>query len=296
LEPRRGFDILADALVDNKASPIFGLLGDANLTPIAKAVELGAEFFSCRNEMASVAMATGYSLATGQTAFATVTRGPGLVNSLTGLVTAVRDRVPIVFLVGDTDADDHWSPQSIDHARVVAPTGAELLQCTKSDELASCVTRARQMATDLGRPVVLNIPTSLFDAPAVPQHQPQHATAGSRPTEPDPEYIAVATRALRESERPLIIAGRGAIDAGPTLAKLARATGSLLATTLPVAGLFDGDRWCIGIAGGMGLGPMRRLMGEADAVLAVGTSLNSYITLGGRLLSEATIIHCDLDP
>lgn len=298
---KRGFDVLADALIENEASPVFGLLGDANLAPVARAVQRGAQFFSCRNEMASVSMAAGYSIATGKPGFATVTRGPGFTNSLTGLISAVRDRVPIVFLVGDTTVGDRWSPQNIDHAVLTATTGAEFIHCTGGEMLAASVTRAKQLALALDRPVVLDIPANLFDAPAVPQ-QEVRASAGTSPVpavpQPDPESVREAAQSLKAAARPLIVAGRGAVaaQAGPKLVKLARATGALLATTLPAAGLFAGEEWSIGIAGGLGLEPTRRLMGQADVVLGVGTTFNNYITLGGKLFTDSTVIHCDRDP
>jgi thiamine pyrophosphate-dependent acetolactate synthase large subunit-like protein len=103
---------------------------------------------------------------------------------------------------------------------------------------------------------------------------------------------------LRESARPVILAGRGAFEAGArdALVRLADRTGALLATTLRGVGLFDGHRYNAGIAGGFSPPVVADLLGEADCVVAFGAALNRFTMKSGQLFSGAKLVQVDTEP
>jgi thiamine pyrophosphate-dependent acetolactate synthase large subunit-like protein len=100
------------------------------------------------------------------------------------------------------------------------------------------------------------------------------------------------------AERPVIIAGAGAIasDARNQIISLASRTGALLATSLQAKGLFDGEEFNAGIAGGFVCAPSERLFQDADVVLGVGAELGFYTLEGGRIFPNATVARIDIDP
>jgi thiamine pyrophosphate-dependent acetolactate synthase large subunit-like protein len=62
-------------------------------------------------------------------------------------------------------------------------------------------------------------------------------------------------------------------------------------------GLFAGNPYSLGIAGGFSSSLAMKLLGEADAVLAFGASLNYWTVRHGRLFSpEARVVQVDLEP
>ncbi|NRB27715.1 MAG: acetolactate synthase large subunit, partial [Roseibacillus sp.] len=81
---------------------IFGYSGGAAL-PIFDAletVETKMKFVLVRHEQGAVHMADGYARATGRPAAVLVTSGPGAGNTVTGLMTAQMDSVPMIVLTG----------------------------------------------------------------------------------------------------------------------------------------------------------------------------------------------------
>jgi thiamine pyrophosphate-dependent acetolactate synthase large subunit-like protein len=114
-----------------------------------------------------------------------------------------------------------------------------------------------------------------------------------------PEAVREAAALLGAAERPLILAGRGAVMAGARgpLEQLGDRLGALLATSAAGHGLFAGSPWSLGISGGFASPTSARLIAEADVVAAFGATLNMWTTRHGRLLSPGTrVIQADLDP
>ncbi len=103
---------------------------------------------------------------------------------------------------------------------------------------------------------------------------------------------------LAAAQRPIIVAGRGAIRSGARAAieELARASGALLATTLPARGMFDHDPFSIGVAGGFSSEIARDLFAESDLVIAIGASLTYYTVDGGALFPRAFVAQIDERP
>ncbi|WP_281690340.1 thiamine pyrophosphate-binding protein [Pseudonocardia thermophila] len=295
-----GAQVLGHALVDHELGPFFGVLGDANLDPVAHAVAAGLGYFAARHESGAVAMASGYAAATGRPGLATVSRGPALANAVTAITSAVRDRRPLIVVAGDHHTDDPHGPQSIDQAALIAPTGAGFIRPHSASELRIAVTTSIARASRDHIPVVLSIPTDLLDADAT--HQSDATTHDDeKPELVDPEIptaeLDLALRLLRAARAPVVLAGRGAMDAGVArdLCEIAESIGAALCTTLPAVGLFAGHPLDIGFAGGFAPASTRQRLDAADVVLVVGASLNAYTTDDGALLRAASVIHIDRD-
>jgi len=114
---------------------------------------------------------------------------------------------------------------------------------------------------------------------------------------PDPKTIEEVAAILASAERPLLIAGRGAIssDARDEIIKCGDKIGALLGTTLQAQRFFDTD-YDIGIVGSLGHGQAMQLVDEADAVVAIGSALNVYTSGFGQLFPKAKLVHIDNRP
>jgi thiamine pyrophosphate-dependent acetolactate synthase large subunit-like protein len=97
----------------------------------------------------------------------------------------------------------------------------------------------------------------------------------------------------------LIIAGRGAViaGAGPALAALGERCGALLANSAPAHGIFAGEPFALGIAGGFSTPLAADLLPQADLVLTFGAGLNHWTTRHGDLIGpQAKLIGIDVEP
>jgi thiamine pyrophosphate-dependent acetolactate synthase large subunit-like protein len=294
-----GFDLVAHTLLDrSEGRPVFGLLGDANLAPIARFAELGGRFVSARHESGAIGMATGYALATDAVSVATMTRGPGFTNAMTGLITAVRDRVPLVVLAGGSPLSGLQNNQVINEHALTEPVGAVWVAVRERGHLEAALVTAFDRAGALRTPVVVHVPSDLLHSPAVPQSVLEAAPAdASRYPMIDAAAVQEAARHLTAAERPIILVGRGvrSADTRAAIGRLAERVGALLVGTLPMKGSFHGDSFDLGFTGGFALPRTRELVDGADLVLAIGASLNRYTMADGTAFPDAALIHIDVD-
>lgn len=292
------FEAIGARLVEERARHVFGLMGDGNLKLIPHLTgERGIDVVAARHEGGAVAMADGYARASGEVGVATFTQGPGLTNALTALVTAQRGRTPMVVLSGDTPTAVRGLPQDVDQAPFWAAAGIAVQPWTPATADAAVAEAFRRARTER-RPIALDLPTDLQELEAGADPLPARAPEPPRPR-PSEADLDAAAAVLARARRPVVLAGRGAVAAGARaeLVALADHVGALLATSLPATGWFAGHPFALGIAGGFASPLGRRLLGEADCVVAFGASLNHFTTRGGALLAPGTpIVQVDVDP
>lgn len=294
------YEAIGQGMAHEGVDAVFGLMGDGNLSLIPYITDdLGMSFYGARHEGGAVAMADGYARVSGRVGVASFTQGPGLTNALTALVSAVRGRTPMVVLAGDTPARVRGLPQDIEQPPIFAALGLPTQQITP-ETVGPAVAEAFRRARAERTPIVLNLPTDMQEEPCTwaPPEADVVVPAAWSDDDPGPD-LSAAVEALSGAERPVLIAGRGAMMAGARedIVALADRTGALLATSLPVKSWFAGHPWEVGIAGGFASELGRRLIGEADCVVSFGASLNHFTSRGGTLFGAgATIVQVDADP
>ena len=157
--------------------------------------------------------------------------------------------------------------------------------------------RAFDLALQTVQPVVLAIPYDLATAPL-------QAPVPLEPLPAKPVWPAAADELDRVAEllasarRPLILAGRGVLLAGATaqLREVGDRLGALFMTSVMAANAF-GSEWDLGIAGGFTRSHRLDVARQADLVLVVGASLNTFQTRYGTLFpADARIIRLDNEP
>ncbi|WP_197041227.1 thiamine pyrophosphate-binding protein [Chondromyces apiculatus] len=273
-------EAVATAIHDSGATMVFCLMGATNQHLIDDlSGRLGMRLVHARHESGAVGMADGYARFGGGLAVATVTAGPGLTNTATALAVAAAHRSPVLLLAGDVPGGNRDNPQYLDQpsfTRLCAGTGLRLDDPGQLDEALA----QASLAMADGRPFALHLPADVQEMPA-PDAEPASAVDGARAdvtddgsTRLDARALDAAVDLLAGSARPVLVAGRGALHAGPLLLELAREAGAVVATTLRAAGLFAGDRAEIGITGGMGDGRADDALAAADLVIAVGTTMH----------------------
>jgi acetolactate synthase-1/2/3 large subunit len=145
------------------------------------------------------------------------------------------------------------------------------------------------VSDDLQRMRMREMPAYVPSSAFIPRHWPRL---------PDPVSVSEIAEAIAGAKRPIILAGRGVMQAGARaeVIELARWCGALLATTLPARGLFEGEPFAIGIGGGWSSDVATELFAAADLVIAIGASLTGFTTHSGRLYPNARVVQIDESP
>ncbi len=281
------------ALASLGVDVVFGQLGSGNQTFTNALRDAGVPFHSARHEGGAICMADGYARVSGRLSACSVHQGPGLTNTVTGLTEAAKSRTPLIVLAPDTPAAQLRSNFRIDQDALVEAVGAVAERVHGPETAMADVARAVRRARVERRAVVLMLPLDVQAAecdPALPRALPELA--------PPPGAVDELAGLLAGAERPAIVAGRGAVlaGAGPALRELGGRCGAVLATTAVANGLFAGDPYALGIAGGFSSPLAARLLGEADVVVAFGAALNQWTTRHGtQIAGDARVAQVDLD-
>ena len=296
------FESLADGFLAEGTDTCFALLGDANMNWATALADRGVRMIYVRHEHCAVAAAAAYARKAGRVGIATVTCGPGLTQVLTALPAAVRARIPLVIFAGEAPLGAAWYNQAIDQAPFITATGARYRPLHHVPRMTEAIRDAFVEAKQHRCPVVIGVPFDLqamiLDAPLVPPAPSDAILPRLGPVLPHPDDLAAIVDRIDAAQRVVIIGGLGAAAAGaaPACQALSDRLGALMATTLPARGLFHGDPFCIGIAGGFSSTLSRALLAEADLVLAVGCGLTQHTLDKGKLCPRAQIVQIDIDP
>ncbi len=294
-----GHDAIAAALAGQGIDTMFGVLGDGNLF-IAESMmrNHGLHYVAATHEANAVSMAEGWGRAAGRLGVATCTHGPGLTNTMTALVEGGRNRTPMLIVAGDTPRADRHHLQNLDQHALVAAAGAGFEAILSRDTIATDVANAVRRAHAERRPIVLNVPLDIEWETDVELTDVARVEPLSMAVDPDPASLDAAVGILASANRPIVLAGRGAVhaDAHDALVALAEALGAPLATTLLGSGYFADDPWNLGIHGTLSHPVAQEVMASADCIVTFGASLNRFTTDQGMLFRGKRIVQCDLDP
>ncbi|MCS6800500.1 MAG: thiamine pyrophosphate-binding protein [Chloroflexota bacterium] len=293
---------VTDALAAEGVEVVFGVVGAViDRMMLDWVTRHRRRYIAARHEQGAVHMADGYARATGRVGVAVVAQGPGLTNAATALTAARLSRTPLVVIAADKPAGSRLGNMDIDQPPIILATAGALqpisTPATAAEEIQLAFRHAR-----LGQgPIVLQLSYDVAEQPlpAGWRYEPAERVLPERQAPlPDPRLVAEVAQLAERSERPVILAGRGAIRAGArdALIALADRIGAVLSTTLFARGWFDGHPFNVGLAGGFAPEDARAILNESDLVLAFGAALTHYTLDAGRLFPEATLVQIDTDP
>jgi acetolactate synthase I/II/III large subunit len=286
---------------------VFGYSGGAAL-PLFDALETtktNIKFVLVRHEQGAVHMADGYARATGKPACVLVTSGPGAGNTVTGLMTAMMDSVPMVVLCGQTVS---WmlgkdAFQEADIWNITAPVVKHNYLVKKTNDLPRIGREAYHIATT-GRPgpVLIDIPKDISQAPFTGVMDEPMDLPGYHPEaafDIDESSIEDAAKLIMAAKRPVILAGQGAMiaRADKELMQVAEKLGCPVTSTLLGKGVFpETHDLSLGMLGMHGTAYANKAIVECDLIFNIGSRFDDRIigkpTMFGR---NAKIVHIDID-
>ncbi|MGW4273563.1 thiamine pyrophosphate-binding protein [Streptomyces seoulensis] len=275
----------------------FGVVGGGNILATAALTAAGARYTAARHEGGAMAMADAYFRTTGDVAVCTTTHGPGIANTVTALADAAKNRSGVVLLCGDAPVSGP-RPHDIDQSALMAALGVRVVRLTEPLTARADTAGAVRLARESRCPVALLLPGDLLGLPLPGRYEAAAAGTADAPAAVDDRALRPVLDALAAARRPLLLAGLGAwhSGAGKILHELGDRLGALFATTVMAGGLFHDSPWALGVCGGFAAPDAAALMGEADVVVAFGTSLDAFTLHGGRILDPAaTVVQVDID-
>lgn len=269
--------------------------------------------YQTKHESHAVHMADIYYRTTGNVAPVVVTKGPGLLNCVGGIATAMHDPAALIVIAGagSTHLYGKGGMQEIyykgfeDAVNILRPVtkGAWLL--ARPDTAIDVFNQAYKTAVS-GKPgpVFIQVPFDIQQAEVFGSVEPpQNRIAASR-RRADAESIARAAELLRQAQRPVIVAGGGlqrSSGSAVALRELAELTNIPVTTTLTAKGILpESHPLSLGAVGRSGSDAAAQTTRNADVVLAVGARFSDNHTSNWRKglvydVPVTKIIHVNID-
>lgn len=301
---------LIDSLKNHGVRYIFGYPGGAILPIYDEVYRAEARgdirHILVRHEQGAAHAADGYARATGEVGVCFATSGPGATNLVTGIATAHMDSIPMVVITGQVPRPAIGSDafQETDIYGITLPIVKHSYVVRQPEDMGRIIAEAFYIAST-GRPgpVLVDIPkdvgTEEFDYQPVAPGTVK--LPGYKPTiKGNSRQLPQALKLIRQSKRPLLYVGGGAISASAhdELQELAERFQIPVTTTLMGKGAFDENHpLSVGMLGMHGTAYANFAVSECDLLIAVGARFDDRVT--GKLdefASRAKVIHIDIDP
>ncbi|QNE77213.1 3D-(3,5/4)-trihydroxycyclohexane-1,2-dione acylhydrolase (decyclizing) [Streptomyces finlayi] len=285
----------------------WGIFGHGNVAGIGQALtESGPDempFLQGRNEQAMVHAAVGYARQSGRLSTQAVTTsiGPGATNLVTGAALATVNHLPVLLLPGDTfaarPADPVLQQLEVPYAGDVSvndclrPVSRYFDRINRPEALIPAALAAMRVLTDptATGAVTLALPQDVqAEAFDWPEEFFRERVWHVRRPRPEERELDAAAAAIRESTRPLVVAGGGVRHSGAQAALRAyvEATGIPVASTQAGKGSLPHDHPCdVGGIGHTGTATADELARAADLVIGVGTRYSDFTTASSTLFA-----------
>ena len=304
-----GSQMVCESLLREGVNVIFGLPGGAIL-PLYQTLPEYPQLrhILVRHEQGAAHAADGYARVTGKPGVAWATSGPGATNLVTGISTAQMDSVPMVIVTGQVARSAIGSDafQETDTTGITLPITKHNYLVMHASEIPRIMKEAFHIAST-GRPgpVLVDIPKDVLTEQVEFKGQFEYPDSvdlpGYKPNlEGHPAQIKRAAKLIRESDRPVILAGHGVIlsEAYAEVRELAeKAQIPVITTLLGISSFPDDHVLCVGMPGMHGMAYASLAIEEADLLIALGMRFDDRIT--GKASAFATgsrKIHVDIDP
>jgi acetolactate synthase-1/2/3 large subunit len=244
-----------------------------------------------RHEQGAAYMAMGAAQVSGRPAACCVVPGPGMLNAAAALSSAYWGNARVLALIGEIPTfargrgfgvlhelpDQHAILEQVTKHAALLDDGATAL-----DELQAALD---SLVSARPRPVSVEVPVDRWRTPAVGTLR---APAASNPVI-DGDALDRAADALRRAERPLIVVGGGAQDAGQAVRELAELLQAPVTTRRMGHGVVPTAH---PLFAHLSMG--HRLWSQADVVIGIGTRME-WPLMHWRTDEHLTVVKIDVD-
>lgn len=300
---KTGAEIIVDMVHHHGVEYIFGYPGGAAI-PIFDAIfDSPVQFVLTRHEQGATHMADGYARATGKPAVVLVTSGPGATNTITGILTAQMDSVPMIVIAGQQTT---WNLgldafQEADVSGISYPVVKHSYLVKDARQLPAIMKEAFYIC-QTGRPgtVLIDVPKDVSSAIVETDYSETFDLPGYHvPGEADPLRVEKAARMIERARRPLLLVGHGAVISGADKAikYLAEKMQIPVVNTLLGKGAFpESHPLSLGMLGMHGTAYANRAVEHCDLIVSIGSRWDDRIVGDpSKFCPTAERIHIDID-
>lgn len=290
-EHRNGGAAVVETLAAHGVDTVFGIPGTHNLELYRHFRTAGIRPVTPRHEQGAGYAAEAYARVSGRPGVVVTTSGPGLTNAMTAAATAYAESQPVLLLSPGVPTGTEGADLGLLHEVKDASGAMQRLvrwsrRVRSADEAAEAVTDA--LASSSGgrpRPVHVEVPVDVLE-------QAWTGTARTAepalPPDPDPDAVRRAVELLAGAQRPLVIAGGGAVDAATEVTALAEALGAPVATTVNGKGVVA-EEHPLSVGASVRLRVLQREAAACDVLLVVGSELGDSDLWEGRIRARAVV-------
>ena len=299
-----GAQALIKCLEKHGVEYIFGLPGGSAIPMFDALYESKIKTILVRHEQGATHMADGYARATGKVGVALVTSGPGATNTVTGIMTAMMDSIPMVVFTGQTISPMLGKDafQESDITGITMPVVKHSYLVKDTNSIPRIVKEAFYIAST-GRPgpVLVDLPKDMTAGPFTGSlDQDMDIPGYSVPGQGNKADIKKLARLFKQSKKPLILAGHGAViaHADKAVKMLAEKLQCPVTVTLLGKGAFpETHPLCLGMLGMHGTVYANKAIVGCDLIVSIGSRWDDRINGNNdEFCIGAKKVHIDIDP
>ena len=297
-----GAEIVIECLKEQGVDTVFGYPGGSILNVYDELYKHQDEIrhILTSHEQGASHAADGYARATGKVGVCLATSGPGATNLVTGIATAYMDSIPIVAITCNVGVSllGKDSFQEVDITGITQPITKHNFIVKDVEQLADTIRKAFVIAKkDRPGPVLVDIPKDVTSNKAEYQRQEiQPVYSGKDICEED---IETAIKLIKESEKPYIFVGGGAVLSGASeeLYTFVKKVDAPVTDSLMGKGAFPGtDPLYTGMLGMHGTKTSNYGVRECDLLIVVGARFSDRVTGNAKKFAKnAKILQFDID-
>ena len=302
---KTGAKVLIESL-EKLGVDIFGYPSGAVMPLFDALYDSTIQLILVRHEQGATHMADGYARASGKPGVVLVTSGPGATNTVTGLLTAQMDSVPMIVICGQTISPMLGKDafQEADVFGITAPTVKHSYLIKDSNDIPRIIKESFHIATT-GRPgaIVVDVPKDISSGECKTSFE--SAKMDLPGYDPSPTYdfsnIKKMATFIKQAKKPLLLVGHGAIisNAQKEILELAETLQAPVVTTKLGKGIIpETHDLSLGMLGMHGTAYANRAVQHCDLIFSIGSRWDDRITPAdiSRFCPDAIKLHIDIDP
>ncbi len=276
-------DVLIEGIMAWGVDVVFGFPGDGinGIMESLRERQDKIRFIQVRHEEAAAFMACAYAKYTGKLGCCLATSGPGGIHLLNGLYDAKMDQAPVLAITGQTFSDLKGSKfqQEVNMTQLFSDVTVYNEEVINPNQVAMLANEACRHALNHRGVSHITFPVdyqTVEPTGKTSMHKVRGETDGTwtRPVVIPPESeLRIAAQILNDAKKPVLLVGRGALDASEEVIELAEKLGSpIIKALLGKAVVPDDHPLTTGGIGLLGTTPSQNAMENCDAILMIGTS------------------------
>lgn len=297
-------EAIVETLLAEGIDQMYGILGSAFMDMLDLLPAAGIKFIPVRHEQSAAHMADAFTRITGKAGVVIGQNGPGITNMVTSVAAATHAHTPMVIISPSAGTRTvGWDGfQECDQVSVFDKITKAVVRVPHPSRVADCLRTAFRLAYAERGPVLYDIPRDYFYGEVEDYILQPYQYRVEKKGFGDSRAIDEAVKILQNAKNPVIISGRGAVDADavPVVQELAEYLSAPVAVSYMHNDAFPcNHELAVGPIGYMGSKAAMNTLKDADVVLAIGTRLSVFGTLPcydiDYFPKEAKIIQIDIN-